>query len=79
MTPITDTAEFTDGHASTLNPMVHSVVARDLEIENNQLKDALKNLRDYCAAQGWDISTSNRVAEPANADIRDGGTATPRT
>ena len=66
VTPITDTAEFTDGHASTLNPMVHSVVARDLEIENNQLKDALKNLRDYCAAQGWDISTSNRVAEPAN-------------
>ena len=35
----------------------NSVVARDLEIENNQLKDALKNLRDYCSAQGWDIST----------------------
>ena len=37
--------------------------------ENNQLKDALKNLRDYCAEKGWDISTSNRVAEPANAKL----------
>ena len=61
MTPLTDAAM---KHMDATPELFK--LARDLEIENGELKDVLKNLRDYCAAQGWDISTSNSVAEPAN-------------
>ena len=69
MTPRTDAVEI--GYRD--KQRVPANFARDLEIENGHLKNALKNLRDYCAAQGWDISTSNRVAEPANVELRHGG------
>jgi hypothetical protein len=65
MTPRTDASELAALHVSGM-AVTPSSFARELEIETGELKDALKNLRDYCSAQGWDISTSNRVAEPAN-------------
>ena len=61
-TPRTDAAEI--GYRD--NQRVPANFARELEIEIEDLKAVLKNIRDFCESKGFDISTTNRVAEPAN-------------
>jgi hypothetical protein len=62
MTPRTDAAEI--GYRD--NQRVPANFARELELEIEDLKAVLKNLRDFCESKGFDTSTTNRVAEPAN-------------